>query len=72
MQWGQPFRLSNLASGKFLGIKDDHIVLVDSKDANREVSAFCFVKKSVSQFNTLFSNPITSIDQENIDQENCD
>ena len=59
MQWGQPFRLSHLASGKFLGIKDDHIVLVDSTDANREVSAFCFVKKLVSQFNTLLGNPIS-------------
>ena len=49
VQWGQPFRLSQVASGKFLGIRNDRIVLVDGTEANRETCGFCFVRKSVCQ-----------------------
>ena len=48
VQWGQPFRLLHISSGKYLGIEGDNIMLLEPEDADREKSGFCFVKKSVS------------------------
>ena len=50
IEYGQPFRLRHMVSGMYLGVDQNHqLVLVDGKNAHRDTCCFCFVKKGVSE-----------------------
>lgn len=53
IEYGQTFRLCHMTSRLYLGVVNKQLVMVDSKDATREYTSFCFVSKGVSKGSTV-------------------